>query len=130
LKYASHIGIAAALLLILCCFIPWAYYPDLQQNFTGFYSMQNQYGKPGKTFIFLSIISIALFLISKLWAKRWNQFVSVLIFAYALKCFIIFAACYLGICPEIRSGLIGMLGFSVIVLICSLLSKADVKLKA
>ncbi len=33
-----YTGIAAALFLIFCCFFPWAYYPDLQQNFTGFYS--------------------------------------------------------------------------------------------
>jgi hypothetical protein len=127
LKYASNIGIAAALLLILCCFIPWAYYPDLHQSFTGFYSEQNQYGKPGKAFIFLSCVSIIFFLLPKIWAKRANQLVSVLVFAYALKNYFIYAACYLGICPEIRFGLIGMLAFSLVILICSLLSKTALK---
>jgi hypothetical protein len=127
LKYASNIGIAAALLLIVCCFIPWAYYPDLHQSFTGFYSEQNQYGKPGKAFIFLSCVSIVFFLLPKIWAKRANQIVSVLVFAYALKNYFIYAACYLGICPEIQIGLIGMLVFSLVILICSLLSKATLK---
>ena len=127
MKYAVYTGIAAALLLIVFCFIPWAYYPDLHENFTGFYSKQNNYGKPGKTFIFLSLISIVLFLVPKIWAKRVNQVVCVLIFAYAMKNYFIYAACYLGICPEIRMGLIGMLIFSLVILISSLLSKADVK---
>jgi hypothetical protein len=127
LKSAIYFGIASAFLLVLCCFIPWAYYPDLQENFTGFYSKGNHYGKPGITFIFLSVLSIAFFLIPTLWAKRANQFISVLIFSYALKTYLLFVACYLGICPQTKIGIYGMLVFSVIILICSLLSKAPLK---
>ena len=125
MKFAPYFGIAAALLLIVFCFIPWAYYPDLQQNFTGFYSKQNNYGKPGIAFIFLSIITIVFFLIAKLWSVRANQFISVMIFAYALKTFVLFTSSYAGINPEIKPGLIGVLGFSLIILVCSLLSKAQ-----
>jgi hypothetical protein len=124
LKYAPYFGVAAALLLVLCCFLPWAYYPDLHENFSGFYSRQNQYGKPGKTYIFLSAVSIAFFLVPKLWARRANQFVCVLIFAYALKNYFVFSACYGGFCPEIKPGLIGMLFFSLVILVSSLLSGA------
>jgi hypothetical protein len=124
LKYASFIGITAALLLVCSCFLPLAYYPDLQENFTGFYSRQNQYGKPGIAFIFLSLIGIILFLIPRLWAKRVNQVVAVLTFAYALKTFILFSSSYFSFHPQIKSGLIGILVFSLIILICSLLSKA------
>ncbi len=127
MKYASYAGIAAALFLILCCFTTWAYYPDLNQNFTGFYSEQNQYGKPGKAFIFLSIVSIFFFLMPRIWAKRANQFVGVLIFAYAMKTYFTYSACYLGICPVVKSGLIGMLVFSLTILVCSLLSKIKLK---
>jgi hypothetical protein len=124
---ATYFGIAAALFLIICCFIPWAYYPDLQQNFTGFYSKGNNYGKPAKAFIFLSIISICFFLIPALWAKRANQFTAVMIFSYALKTYLLFAACYLGICPQIKIGLYGIVAFPLIILVCSLLSKAPIK---
>jgi hypothetical protein len=127
LKYAPLAGITAALLLILFCFIPWAFYPDLQQNFTGFYSKQNNYGRPGIAFVFLSVIAIILFAITKLWARRVNQFIAVLIFAYALKTYFLFAACYQGICPQIKLGLIGVPVFSFIILISSLLSKAKIK---
>jgi hypothetical protein len=127
LKYAAYIGITAALLLIVCCFFPFAYYPDLKEDFTGFYSRQNQYGKPGIAFIFLSVISIILFLIPKLGAKRANQFVSVLIFTYALKTFILFSGNYFSIHPQVKWGLLGMMVCSVIILICSLLAIADIK---
>jgi hypothetical protein len=129
LKYASLAGIIAALLLILSCFIPWAYYPDLKQNFTGFYSMQNHYGKPGIAFLLFSIISIILFSIARLWSKRANQFIAVLIFAYALKTYFLFGACYQGICPQIKSGLVFVLVFSFIILLASLLSKIDIRNK-
>ena len=127
MKLAIPFGIAAALFLIVCCFFPWAYYPDIQQNFTGFYSKGNNYGKPGKVFIFLSLISIAFFLIPSLWAKRANQFTAVIIFSYALKTYMLFAACYAGICPQVKIGLYGIVFFSLIILICSLLSRAPLK---
>lgn len=126
MKNATYFGIASAVILIFCCYIPWAYYPDLHQNFNGFYSKQNIYGKPGKPFIFLSVFSVILFLLPKLWAKRVNQVICVLIFAYALKTYFIYGACYGGTCPQIRAGLIGIICFSVIILISSLLSKADI----
>lgn len=129
MKYAHYVGIAAALFLILTCFIPWAYYPDIQESFTGFYSKQNNYGKPGKTFVFLSLISIVFFLIPKIGAKWANQVLGVIIFAYALKTYILFSSCYNTICPQVKPGLIGMMGFSTVILICTLLSKAGINVK-
>jgi hypothetical protein len=127
LKYAPFTGIAAALLLILFCFIPWAYYPDIRENFNGFYSFQNNYGKPGKTFIVLCVLSISFSLVHKLWAKRVNQFLGVLIFAYALKTYILFSSSYNTFSPEIKPGLYGILFFSIIILISSLFSKVSLK---
>ncbi len=127
MKYASLTGIAAAILLIIFCFIPWAFYPDLKENFTGFYSHENVYGKPAKAFIFLSMLSILFFFITKLWAKRVNQFISVFIFAYAIKSYFIYSACYGGYCPQVKWGLYGILLFSLTILISSLLSKGEMK---
>ena len=123
LKYVPIIGVTAALLLIAFCFMPWAYYPDLQENFSGFYSNQNHYGKPGKAFIFLSTLSIILFLVSKGWAKWANQVTGVIIFAYALKTYILFSSCYHTICPQVKFALPAVLGSAGILLVCSLLSK-------
>jgi hypothetical protein len=122
MKYVPYIGALAALLLITACFLPWAYYPDIHQTFTGLYSNQNNYGRPGKAFIFLAVVSSALFFIPKLWAKRVNQFIAIVILAYAVKSFTLFASCYAGICPEKKIGLVLMLTAAIIILIASLFS--------
>jgi hypothetical protein len=126
LKYAAFTGITAALVLIVCCFMPWAFYPDLQENFTGFYSSQNHYGKPGKAFIFLSVLSIIFFLVPKVWAKWSNQVTGVIILAYALKTYILFSSCYHAICPQVKFALPAVLGSSLIILVCALLSRVKV----
>ncbi|HWK08171.1 MAG TPA: hypothetical protein VNS58_31295 [Puia sp.] len=105
MKNSQWIGIAAALLLIGACFLPWAYFPDLQKDFTGFFSEKNAYGRPGKVFVFLSVSAIILFLIPKIWAKRVNIFIGAITIAFAVKCFILFSACYKGTCPEKKTGL-------------------------
>jgi len=122
MKYAPLIGILAAILLIIACFMPWAYYPDIHQTFTGFYSNQNNYGKPGKAFVFLAVLGSVLFLIPKLWAKRVSQFLGIIILAYAIKSFILFASCYQGICPVKKTGLFLLLISAIFILIASLFS--------
>jgi hypothetical protein len=109
LKYAAVTGIAAALLLIVFCFLPWAYYPDLRENFTGFYSSHNYYGRPGRAFSFLAILSIVLFLIPKIWARWTNQLVGVILLSYAIKTYVLFSSCYNTICPEVKFALPGLL---------------------
>jgi len=127
MKYSTYIGIGASVVLIIACFLPWAYYPDLDKIFNGFFSEKNQYGRPGKAILFFSIISIVLFLIPRVWAKRLNQFVGVLTFAYCIKTYVLFASCYHGICPEKKEGLYLLMISSVIMLIAALLP--DMKLK-
>jgi len=116
MKYSQWIGIAAALLLIGACYLPWAYFPDLQKDFTGFFSENNAYGRPGKIFVFFCAIAIILFLIPRIWAKRTNIFIGAIILAFAIKSFILYSACYRGICPEKRVGIfLVMLGALLIV---------------
>ncbi len=127
MKYSQWIGIAAALLLIGACFMPWAHFPDLGKDFTGFFSEGNIYGKPGKVLVFFSILQIILFLIPKVWAKRANIFVVGMSIAFSIKCFILYSACYRGICPERRVGLYLVLAALVIVVVGALLPNLPVK---
>ena len=116
MKYSQWIGVAAALLLIGACYLPWAYFPDLHKEFTGFFSENNVYGRPGKIFVFFCGIAIVLFLVPRIWAKRANIFVAAVILAFAIKSFILYTACYRGICPEKRVGIfLVMLGAILIV---------------
>jgi hypothetical protein len=127
MKYSQWIGIAASLLLIIACFLPWAYYPDIQKEFTGFFSEGNAYGRSGKVFVFFSVVEIVFFLIPKLWAKRANILVSAMTIAFGVKSYILFTACYRGTCPDKRLGIFLVLLAPIIMLIAALLPSLPVK---
>lgn len=105
MKYYKPIGLFAGVLLIISCFLPWAYYPDINKHFTGFFSEENVYGKPAKVFIFLAVVSVALIFIDKLWAKRTLLFVATINLAYLIKSYVLFTTCYNTICPQKEYGL-------------------------
>jgi hypothetical protein len=126
MKYSQWIGIAAAIGLVIAAFLPWTYHPDLNKHFTGFFSENSVYGKPGNVFIFLCLFAIAFYAIPKVWAKRGNLLVCGIIMAYAVKSFIVYSGCYRGICPDKKVGLWLMLGASLLMLVMSFFP--DVKL--
>lgn len=127
MKYSQWIGIAAALLLIAACFLPWAYYPDLQKNFTGFSSERNVYGRPGKVLVFLSVLAIVLLIIPRVWAKRSNMLLGAVILAFSIKCYLLFTACYKGTCPDKKEGIFLILIAPAIMTLAAILP--DIKLK-
>lgn len=127
MKYSQWIGIAAALLLVAACFLPWAYYPNLDKEFTGFFSERNTYGRPGRVMIFFCAVMILLFAIPKVWAKRTNIIVAGITIAFTIKCYIMYTGCYQGICPEKRVGIFLLLAGSAITMIASLLPDLPVK---
>ncbi|HTR28483.1 MAG TPA: hypothetical protein VMH27_04390 [Puia sp.] len=126
MKYSQWIGIAAALLLVAACYMPWAYFPDLGKEFTGFFSEQNRYGRPGKVLTFLSLAMMMLFLIPKVWAKRINMIVAAITVAFVIRSYILFTACYRGICPEKRIGVFLVVLAAVITLAATLLPDLSV----
>ena len=116
MKHSQWIGIAAAVILVVACFLPWTFHPDLNKSFTGFFSENNNYGKPGKVFIVLAVVASVFFLVPRIWAKRWNLLIGALTVAYAIKSFIVFSGCYNGICPSKLAGLWIMLGASILMM--------------
>jgi hypothetical protein len=126
MKYSQWIGIAAAVVLVVACYMPWTYHPDLQKNFTGFFSENRIYGMPGKVFIVLAIITSIFFLIPRVWAKRTNLLICALTVAYAIKSFILYSGCYRGICPEKKIGLWIVLASSALMLVMALLPDTKV----
>ena len=121
MKYSQVTGALATIALMIACFFPWAYYPDLNEFFTGFYSYQNVYGRPGKLFMVLGGMALLFFILSKIWAKRANWLVCGLIAAYALNVFIRFVSCYKGICPVKQPAIYVILLAPIVMLIMSFL---------
>jgi len=124
-KILSWFGIAACVLLIISCFLPWAYYADsnisneAERTFTGFFSYRHQYGRPGNFLVFSGTVILVLMLLPKIWAKRTNLFLSAFVFAYGIKTYVLFTSCYNAYCPEKKAGIFIMLFCTLIMLIAS-----------
>lgn len=118
-KILHRVGLAACVLLIVSCLMPWAYYADINETFTGFYSFKNEYGKPGKFLSGIAVICFVLMLLPKVWAKRVNLFVCALGVGYAVKTFILFTSCYNAYCPEKKPGIFLMMLMTIILLVAA-----------
>lgn len=123
MKYSNWLGVLAAVVLVISCTLNWTWYPDLQQYFNGFYTHDNNYGRPGRVFAFFAVIAIIFYLLPQVWAKRWNFLVCGLTVAYAIKTFILFTSCYRGICPEKQFGIWLMLVSTLLMLAASLMPR-------
>ena len=104
-KIIHCLGIAAAILLIVSCFMPWGYYADVKESFTGFYSFKNEYGKPGMFLTILSVVTLVFMLLPRIWAKRANLFITALGVGYAIKTYVLYSSCYNAYCPEKKAGI-------------------------
>jgi hypothetical protein len=129
MKYYKIFGLLACIALAVSCFLPWAYYPDLHKSFTGFFSEQNIYGKPGKVFIFFAVVSVILILIDKIWAKRALVLFAVLNIGYLLKTYVIFTSCYSAYCPDKQYGLYFLIISCLALLVVSIFPNLKVDIK-
>lgn len=114
------IGLLACVLLLVACFMPWAYYADIRETFTGFYSYKNEYGRPGKFLSFTAIAGFILMYLPKVWAKRVNLFLCAIALGYAIKTYILFTSCYNAYCPEKKAGIYLMLICTVLMMLAAI----------
>ncbi len=127
MKYYKITGVVACALLVISCFLPWAYYTDIQKSFTGFFSEQNIYGKPGKLFVFVAVCSLILILLDKIWAKRTLLFFAALNIGYLIKTYVLFASCYSGLCPQKQYGLYLLIFSCLLLLVVSVFPNMKVQ---
>ena len=127
--YSKWIAVVASIMLIISCFMPWAYYPDLDKVFTGFFSEKNLYGKPGKWLTVMAVLSMLCHLLPQVFFKRVNLLLMALNLAYAIKSYIIFAACYHGFCPEKRPGIYLMLAASALLMATAVFPSGKIKVE-
>lgn len=120
MRHYKLIGILTAVILAVSCFLPWAFYEDLQKSFTGFFSEENTYGKPGIVFLFVAAVSILLVLSDKVWAKRTHVVISALNIGYLIKTYILFTSCYNGYCPQKEFGIYLLVTSCLMMLVVSL----------
>jgi hypothetical protein len=123
------LGLTACILLVYTCFMPWTFHADIDKTFTGFYSYNNHYGKPGILLTFLSVIVFVFMLLPKVWAKRANLFICALTLGYAVKTYVLFASCYNAYCPEKKTGLYLMIAACCIMLLSAVFPDMKIRSK-
>jgi uncharacterized membrane protein len=127
MKYYKQIGFFTCLLLVVSSFLPWAYYPDLHRSFTGLYSEQNMYGRPGKVFIFFAVVSVILIYLDKVWAKRTMLFIAAFNIGYLIKTWVVYTSCYKTICPRTQYGLYLLVLASILLMVTALFPQTKLK---
>jgi len=129
MKHSQLIGIIAAVLVITCCFFPWTYIVSRQLTISGMHAEDTNFGRPGLMNIILTSVSILLFAIPKIWAKRTNFFIAMLNLAWSIRNYILVASCLYGECPEKKPAVYLLILFSAIMLVMTLLPKITIKPK-
>ena len=127
MKYSQLLGAIAAAFVIMLCYLPWAFIPSHSITVTGLYAEGTNFGKPGLSNIILSGLSMLLFSISAIWAKRVNVFICALNVAWAVRNFLLVGACMMGECPEKKLALYLLVGVSVFIQIMSFLPKINIR---
>jgi hypothetical protein len=133
MKYSNYIGVAAAVALIVMCFLPWVVIPTLNVTLTGLNSEINKDANFGRQIIphaFFCIVMSVCFLLPYVSVKRANVLFGAIHFAWAIKNYYVFTTCRLGDCPEKKIGIYGVVLFAFIMLIMSFLPKLKVKNQA
>ena len=125
MKYTQTIGIIAALVVLICSFLPWSIVVSEQITISGFDTKGTRFGKPGLFLNFFTIIAIVLFLIPAIWAKRTNIFIGAIVFTWSLRNYILVSTCLMGECPVKQPALYALVIASGVVMLMTLLPKLN-----
>ena len=122
------LGLLACVLLLASCFFGWAYYPDINEQFTGFYSKNNYYGRPGILLGAVAAIGVAAYLFNKVWLYRINLIIAAIGMGYAVKTWLLFSSGYDGFTPNTLPALYVMLAAALLHLVLAVLSSTQRRL--
>lgn len=130
MKYANRIGAVAAIVMIASAFMPWLFIESKQITVTGLSSEGTGFGKPAYMNIFFSACALVLFLLPRIWAKRFNFFFCGANLAWAVRNYLIMTVCFAGECPVRKYGMFVALLASAVMLVMSLLPDMKLPLSA
>lgn len=127
MKYSQTLGVVFSLLLIVACFLPWCMIPSKALVISGMNTTGTVLGRPGYMHIFFGVISVLLFAIQRVWAKRTNLLVMALNFAWAMRNYLLMSTCSAGDCPEKKIGIYLVVFSSILMLLMAFLPKINIK---
>jgi hypothetical protein len=114
------IGIGAAALLVVACFMIWVIIPSKNIVVTGIDSTGTNFGKPGYFHFICTFFFLVFLLLPRLWAKRSNLLVTAINLAWAVRNYFIITACREGDCPEKHLAVFLVVAASVLMLVSAL----------
>jgi len=128
MRWMKWTGIAAAIILIISCFLTWVTIPSKNIVVSGVDATGTSFGRPGYFSLLMTFFFLVCTLLPKLWAKRINLLFTAMNLAWAIRNYFLISACQGGDCPEKQAGLFLMLIASLLMLASSLFP--DIKLPA
>lgn len=123
MKYSQTIGFMLCLALLFCTTQPLVVIESQNWIITGWKTAGTNFGQPGKFIVYVGSLSLVLFLIPNLWAKRLNMALGALLLSWCIRNYLILAACNMGECPEKQWALYASVFFSAAILLMTFLPK-------
>ena len=125
MKYTQTIGIIAALVVLICSFLPWSIVVSEQITISGFDTKGTSFGRPGLFLNFFTAIALIFFVTPFIWAKRTNIFIGAIVFAWSVRNYILVSTCLMGECPVKQPALYALVAASFVVMMMTLLPKIN-----
>ena len=119
MRWMKWLGVLAALLLVMSCFMEWVFIVSKKITVTGVESTGTDFGKPGALHLVLCGLFIVFSLIPRVWAKRANVPVAALNMGWAIRNYLLISGCSGGECPEKQFALYLLMICSLVMLIAS-----------
>ena len=127
MRSIKWIGVLAAIVLTIACFMTWMTIPSRNIIVSGVDTDGTNFGKPAY-FHFITVFFYLLFTFTpRIWAKRANLAVTALNIAWAIRNYFIITLCRGGECPEKKVAIYLLIVTSFFMLLSALFP--DFKLK-
>ena len=120
MRYMKWIGPAAAVLLIVSCFIPWVFIESRNITVSGIDATGTNFGKPGYFHLLMTAFFLICTFIQRTGAKRTNLLITALNLGWAIRNYFIISACMGGDCPIKKTGIYMMLLASILMMVSAL----------
>ena len=114
------IGLAAVVLLIVSCFIPWVFIESRNITVSGMDARGTNFGKPGYFHLFMTVFFLLFSFIQKVGVKRANLLITALNLGWAIRNYFMITACHAGDCPLKKTGIYLMLVASIVMMVSAL----------
>jgi hypothetical protein len=126
MKHSQTIGILLCIALLYCTTQPLVIIESQHLVITGWKAVGTNFGQPGKFFAYFGGLSLVLFALPFIWAKRFNMALAAMLIAWSFRNFMVLSACQMGARSEKQWPLYACIIISFGILIMTFLPKIKI----